>query len=186
MTSGIGVFELIQPGDASLSQYVTDAASKTIETAGNTNISLLDTVVNIVPSNIVKPFLEADMLQIIFIAIICGAAVGMIGDYSKGLKTLFESFNILFLKIATADRKIHTTGSIVLHDLSCHAYRNRDTAGHYELLRNICAGTGSDVIGLLCAGIYDSQIKSDHPVKKACICNDGKFQSGILQCGNAI
>ena len=73
---GIGVFELIQPGDASLSQYVTDAASKTIETAGNTNISLLDTVVNIVPSNIVKPFLEADMLQIIFIAIICGAAVG--------------------------------------------------------------------------------------------------------------
>ena len=96
---GIGVFELIQPGDASLSQYVT--ASKTIETAGNTNISLLDTVVNIVPSNIVKPFLEADMLQIIFIAIICGAAVGMIGDYSKGLKTLFESFNILFLKITT-------------------------------------------------------------------------------------
>ena len=52
-------------------------------------------------SNIVKPFLEADMLQIIFIAIICGAAVGMIGDYSKGLKTLFESFNILFLKITT-------------------------------------------------------------------------------------
>ena len=101
VTIGIGVFELIQPGDASLSQYVTDAASKTIETAGNTNISLLDTVVNIVPSNIVKPFLEADMLQIIFIAIICGAAVGMIGDYSKGLKTLFESFNILFLKITT-------------------------------------------------------------------------------------
>lgn len=65
VTIGIGVFELIQPGDASLSQYVTDAASKTIETAGNTNISLLDTVVNIVPSNIVKPFLEADMLQII-------------------------------------------------------------------------------------------------------------------------
>ena len=63
VTIGIGVFELIQPGDASLSQYVTDAASKTIETAGNTNISLLDTVVNIVPSNIVKPFLEADMLR---------------------------------------------------------------------------------------------------------------------------
>ena len=183
VTIGIGVFELIQPGDASLSQYVTDAASKTIETAGNTNISLLDTVVNIVPSNIVKPFLEADMLQIIFIAIICGAAVGMIGDYSKGLKTLFESFNILFLKITTLSVKFIPLAVLCL---SCHAYRNRDTAGHYELLRNICAGTGSDVIGLLCAGIYDSQIKSDYPVKKACICNDGKFQSGILQCGNAI
>ena len=98
---GIGVFGLIQPGDASLSQYVTDAASKTIETAGSTSISLLDTVVNIVPSNIVKPFLEADMLQIIFIAIISGMAVGMIGDYSKSLKNLFEAFNMLFLKITT-------------------------------------------------------------------------------------
>ena len=98
---GMGVFALIQPGDASLSQYVTDAAAKTIETAGSTKISLLDTVINIVPSNIVKPFLESDMLQIIFFAVICGIAVGMIGDYSKSLKNLFEGFNLLFLKITT-------------------------------------------------------------------------------------
>ena len=103
---GIGVFGLVQPGDASLSQYVTDAAAETIETAGSTSISLLDTVINIVPSNIVKPFLEADMLQIIFIAIICGVAVGMIGDYSKSLKNLFEAFNLLFLKITTLIVKI--------------------------------------------------------------------------------
>lgn len=103
---GIGVFELIRPGDASLSQYVTDAAAKTIETAGNTSISLLDTVVNVVPSNIVKPFLEADMLQIIFMAILCGVAVGMIGDYSKSLKNLFEGFNLLFLKITTLIVKV--------------------------------------------------------------------------------
>ena len=103
---GIGIFELVRPGDASLSQYVTDAAAKTIETADSTSISMLDTIVNIVPSNIIKPFLEADMLQIIFMAIICGVAVGMIGDYSESLKKLFEGFNMLFLKITTLIVKV--------------------------------------------------------------------------------
>lgn len=98
---GLGVFGIIQPGDASLSSFVTDSAGQIIETAGKTEISLLDTIVNIVPSNIVKSFLEADMLQIIFIAIFCGIAVGMIGDYSKTLKNLFEACNMLFLKITT-------------------------------------------------------------------------------------
>lgn len=103
---GLGVFYIFQPGDSSLAMYVTDAASKTIETAGNTNISLIDTIVNIVPGNIVKPFIQSDMLQIIFIAIITGVAVGMIGDYSKPLKNLFEGCNMLFLKITTIIVKV--------------------------------------------------------------------------------
>ena len=69
---GLGAFFIFQPGDSSLAGFVTDAAKETIEVASNTKISILDTVINIVPSNIVKPFLEADMLQIIFVAIICG------------------------------------------------------------------------------------------------------------------
>lgn len=39
------------------------------------------------------------MLQIIFIAILCGVAVGMIGDYSRPLKDFFEGCNTLFLKV---------------------------------------------------------------------------------------
>ena len=94
---GLGIFFLFQPGSPSMLDSA-QAAAASVET---TSVSMLDTVINIVPDNFVLPFLNADMLQIIFIAIICGAAVGMIGDYSKGLKTLFESFNILFLKITT-------------------------------------------------------------------------------------
>lgn len=103
---GLGAFFIIRPGDASLAAFVTDAANATIETASETKISILDTIVNIVPSNFVKPFLEADMLQIIFMAIICGAAVGMIGDYSKPLKDFFEACNMLFLKITTLIVKV--------------------------------------------------------------------------------
>ena len=103
---GLGAFFVFQPGDSSLAGFVTDAAKETIEVASNTKISILDTVINIVPSNIVKPFLEADMLQIIFVAIICGVAVGMIGDYSKPLKNFFDSCNMLFLKITTLIVKV--------------------------------------------------------------------------------
>ena len=39
------------------------------------------------------------MLQLIFIAVLCGIAVGLIGNYSKLLTDIFEACNELFLKI---------------------------------------------------------------------------------------
>ncbi len=63
--------------------------------------SLLNTIVNIVPSNFIKPFVESDTLQLIFLAVLCGVAVGMIGEYSTILKDLFDALNSLFLKITT-------------------------------------------------------------------------------------
>lgn len=98
---GVGVFFTVRPGNAALSSLVTDAADSAIQAASAAQISILDTVVGIVPSNFVKPFLETNMLQIIFMAVVCSATVGMIGDYSKPLRDFFESCNMLFLKITT-------------------------------------------------------------------------------------
>lgn len=103
---GMSIYFLIQPGDSSLAAFITDAAEGTIQTATGTNISLFDTFVNIVPANFIRPFIEGDMLQIIFLAVLCGTAAGMIGDYSKTLKDFFESCNLLFLKITTIIVKV--------------------------------------------------------------------------------
>ncbi len=97
---GAGAFLLLQPGSGGGVQAALQAAQP-VAGAEEVNISILDTIVNIVPSNIVQPFLDADMLQIIFIAILCGVAVGMIGDYSRPLKDFFEGCNTLFLKVTT-------------------------------------------------------------------------------------
>ena len=94
---GLGIFFLFQPGSPSMLDSA-QAAAASVET---TSVSMLDTVINIVPDNFVLPCLNADMLQIIFIALLCGIAVGMIGDYSKPLKDFFEACNTLFLKITT-------------------------------------------------------------------------------------
>ncbi|MCD8085213.1 MAG: dicarboxylate/amino acid:cation symporter [Clostridiales bacterium] len=103
---GFGVFAVFSPGSPLLADLVTDAADATIATASATEVSILDTIINIVPSNFVQPFLDADMLQIIFMAVLCGIAVGLIGDYSKTLKHFFEACNELFLKITTMIVKV--------------------------------------------------------------------------------
>ena len=80
----------------------------TVEVSVNTeaDTSLLSTIVNIVPSNLVKPFVESDTLQIIFLAVLLGIAVGMIGRYTKVLMEVFEACNELFLTVTTLISKL--------------------------------------------------------------------------------
>ena len=97
---GIGMAQLIQPGawGFALSGDI-ETAAVAVDTSVDT--SILSTIVNIVPSNFIAPFVESNTLQIIFLAVLCGVAVGLIGEYSKALKELFEAFNSMFLTITT-------------------------------------------------------------------------------------
>lgn len=92
---GVGIYYLFQPGNVVTVPVPVDSAVASQELS----ISLKDMIVDIVPSNIVKPFLDANMLQLIFIAVFCGIAVGMIGKFSKMLGDLFTACNDLFLKV---------------------------------------------------------------------------------------
>lgn len=97
--AGFGVYYLFLPGNAGVpAAGAADASSITSQTM---NVSLKDTVVNIVPSNFLKPFLDADMLQLIFLAVVSGIAASLIGKYSQTLKDFFQACNDLFLKITT-------------------------------------------------------------------------------------
>ena len=63
--------------------------------------SILQTIIDIVPSNFITPLIESNSAQIIFIAALCGIAVGAIGKYTKLLYEFFEACNKLFLTVAT-------------------------------------------------------------------------------------
>lgn len=95
---GTGVFYLFRPGTPG--SFVLDTTAAVAETQ-TINISIKEMIVNIVPSNFFSPFLEAEMMQLIFLAILCGIAVGMIGKYSRILSDFFLACNELFLKITT-------------------------------------------------------------------------------------
>ena len=96
----LGLSLLIRPGAwgfALTGEVETDLSviAKDVDT------SLLHTIINIVPSNFLQPFVDSDTLQIIFLAVICGVAVGLIGEYSTVLREFFEACNSLFLTITT-------------------------------------------------------------------------------------
>ena len=90
------VYSLITPGTPGECSYIT-LASQVQTTAPGTDF--LSTLVNIVPSNIIDPFQKMDTLQILFIALVFGIALGRIGDYSAPLKNFIEAMNTLLTKV---------------------------------------------------------------------------------------
>ena len=63
---GIGCLFRLSGGTAITASALSSVASQEV------HISIRDMIVNIVPSNFAAPFLEANMLQLIFLAVICG------------------------------------------------------------------------------------------------------------------
>ncbi len=97
---GAGSYYLFRPGTDGGAAAAAAAASGPAAPAGeDVELSAIDMIVDIVPSNFVKPFLENNMAQLIFLAVLCGIAVGMIGKYSEVLIQIFEALNELFMKI---------------------------------------------------------------------------------------
>ena len=94
---GIGAFYLLKPGRASLAAgLMQDASSITTQTI---DLSVKDMIVNVIPANIVDPFRQSNMLQLIFLAVLLGVGAGLIGKYSQMLRDLFQALNDLFLKV---------------------------------------------------------------------------------------
>ena len=101
---GFGAFFLLEPGNAALTEGVM--ADATSITSQNMDVSIKDTIVDIVPSNFVAPFVNSNMMQLIFLAILFGIATGLIGKYSTMLTEFFQALNDLFLKVATIIIKV--------------------------------------------------------------------------------
>ena len=96
---GICSYSLFKPGTPLPSEAVLESAKDV--TSKTMDVSIKDLIVGIVPSDFVQPFVESNMLQLIFLAVVCGIAAGLIGRYSEMVKDIFEAFNDLFLKITT-------------------------------------------------------------------------------------
>ena len=63
------------------------------------DVSVKSILLGIIPGNFVSPVLEANMLQIIFIAVLSGIALSILGDKVNALRSFFNEANTLFLKM---------------------------------------------------------------------------------------
>ena len=77
-------------------------AAQAVETAEGGTVSLMGMLMNLVPSNVIRPLLEGDMLQIMVIAVILGVSIGMAGvkvlrDVVVELTTVFMRATRIFM-----------------------------------------------------------------------------------------
>ena len=94
----MGVFHIIQPGEFGFA-LSSSLSGTEVNVDTSVDTSLLSMLINIVPTNFLTPFLQSDTLQLIFLAVLCGISIGMVGQYSAMLKELFEALNTLFLTV---------------------------------------------------------------------------------------
>ncbi len=101
---GIISFFLLHPVSEGLTALVTDAVTTT--NTLNAEVSFINMIVDIVPSNFISPFLTNNMPQLIFIAVLSGMSVGLAGKYPEILKSIFEAFNELFKVVMSLIMKV--------------------------------------------------------------------------------
>ena len=92
---------LLPIGDPSMVSMVSDSATDTIATGNNTSFSILDTIVNIIPTDIMTPFQKSDMLQLIFMAVALGITGSVMSNKAPGIKNALETANKAFSTIAS-------------------------------------------------------------------------------------
>ena len=96
---GFGYSLLFRPGDPALAATVSGAAP--INISGPTSVSIMDTIRGIVPDNLLKSFVENNMLQLIFLAVLSGAALNALGEKGAPVKRMFDSLHEFFMKITS-------------------------------------------------------------------------------------
>lgn len=91
---------------------VLETSNLSYEAAEKT--TLMDTLVNLFPSNFLAPLYEGNMLQIIVMALILGFAVNMTGQYAERITDGITRLNELFIKAMEMILKLSPIGVFCL------------------------------------------------------------------------
>lgn len=94
------------------------------------NQDFITTIINLFPSNIVAPLLNANMLQVIMVALFIGFGILSVGEKGKPAAAVIESFNEVFVNI------IDTILNISPFAVAC-------------LICPVVAANGADILGNL-------------------------------------
>lgn len=163
---GMGTALLLHPG-----RGVTLPAGAAYG-AQSLELSLVDTVVGIVPDNLLRPFLEADMIQILFLALLLGGAAGLL-ERRKGLGQLRRGLELLkewFLMAASLVLKLIPAGMFFAVAL---LVLEIDGATLWSLLKLVgCVFLGSaGMMGLYGLMFFAATGKSPGRLMKKCLPN---------------
>ena len=118
---GLALANVVQPGKG-LSADVQDQLYKNYEARAQAGLkhmeekpSLIEVIVNIIPENPIRAFIDGNMLQIIFMALLFGVVLTLIKkDKSKPIITFLDGLNDVFIQVVHIVMKLAPYGVLAL------------------------------------------------------------------------
>lgn len=110
----LSVASLINPG-LGLDMSAVENVKTTIDSsATNTNLSLVDTILNIIPTNPIASLANGEMLQIIVFALIVGIILAKLKDKAQLVSNFFQQGNDIMMEMTMMIMKIAPIGVFCL------------------------------------------------------------------------
>lgn len=98
ITLALIMANIINPGHG-IDTSILASATQTVPSTES--VSLIDTLLSMIPTNIFVAFSEGNVLGIIFFAILLGISITLVGEKAQPLVNLFEILNEVLLKLVS-------------------------------------------------------------------------------------
>ncbi len=97
---GLVVVNVVKPGAGmNIDASTLDTKDIQIYTSASAHLSTTDFILNIIPKSYVSAFVSGEILQVLLIAILSGAALSMMGEKGKPVLDLLHTASTAFMKI---------------------------------------------------------------------------------------
>lgn len=144
------VANIINPGlGVDMSAIVVGDTSSLSDSGQSSDVSVIDTLLAIIPTNPVEALANGDMLAIIFFALFVGIIIAIMGRKVETVHSFFEQFNDIMMKMTSA---IMIVAPIDVFCLLARTFANVGFEAFFPMLKYM----GSVLLGLLvhCLVIY--------------------------------
>lgn len=144
------VANIINPGlGVDMSAIVVGDTSSLSDSGQSSDVSVIDTLLAIIPANPVEALANGDMLAIIFFALFVGIIIAIMGRKVETVHSFFEQFNDIMMKMTSA---IMIVAPIGVFCLLARTFANVGFEAFFPMMKYM----GSVLLGLLvhCLVIY--------------------------------
>jgi aerobic C4-dicarboxylate transport protein len=95
---GLVVVNVIKPGHGLAATAMAKPDVSSFVTQGK-SMNFADFLTHIVPSSMMDAFVKGDMLQVVFVAVLFGVALALLGDAGRPLTQVLETLSTVFFRI---------------------------------------------------------------------------------------